>query len=292
MTHIAFLGLGAMGARMAAHLARAGHQLAVWNRTPGRADALVSLGAREAATAADAAARAQIVIAMVRDDDASRAVWLDPDVGALHAMTPGALAIECSTLTPAWTQALAAHASARGINVLEAPLAGSRPQADARALTFFLGGRAADAMRAAPLLDAMGAASFPVGGVGAGATVKLAVNAMLVAQVAMLAELKGFLERAGVDAAAAMEALNATAVASPAVKAAAASMLAGAYAPLFPIALADKDCRYALATAHTMGAALPLTSAAQAVLSQAQTAGLGGDHLSAVAKLYTKGDGS
>ena len=93
-TKVAVLGLGAMGSRMAAKLLKAGYALTVWNRTPAAADALVKAGARQAATPREAAAGSDFIIAMVRDDQASRALWLSPDTGALAGMTEGAVAIE------------------------------------------------------------------------------------------------------------------------------------------------------------------------------------------------------
>lgn len=271
---------------MAARLLQAGHDVTVWNRSPTALPPLGVLGARAAATPRAAAEGAETVIAMVRDDEASAAVWLDEECGALAGLTPSALAIECSTLSPGCVARLAAAVAATGATLLDAPVAGSRPQAEAGQLVFLVGGDAGDVDRARPTLAALGAANHHVGPVGAGAHVKLAINAMLVSQVAMLAELKGVLERSGVDAAGALDALSATSVSSPALKGAAASMLAGAYAPLFPIALAEKDTGYTLALAQTVGAATPLLAAAHGVLARAQAAGFGDDHLSGVAKLY------
>ena len=106
MSKIAFLGLGAMGSRMAARLLAAGHAVTVWNRSAERTAPLVEQGAQAAATPADAAAGAEVVIAMLRDDSASEAVWCDPETGAAVGMAEGALAIECSTLTVDWTRRL------------------------------------------------------------------------------------------------------------------------------------------------------------------------------------------
>lgn len=286
MTQVTFLGLGAMGARMSARLIEAGHDLTVWNRSIGSAERLGALGARVAESPREAAAGAEIVFSMVRDDDASAAVWLDPERGALAALPAGALAIECSTLSPGHIARLGKAFAASGCAFLEAPVAGSRPQAEAGQLVFLAGGEAAVLDRARPTLSTLGGAIHHVGPLGAGATVKLAVNAMLVAQVTALAELKGLIERAGADPAIALEALNATAVSSPALKGAAASMLAGAFTPLFPIGLAQKDCGYALALAGDLAAPTPLLAAAQSVLTRAVAAGFGEDHLSGVAKLY------
>ena len=101
MARVTFLGVGAMGSRMAINLLKAGHELTVWNRTPEVAAPLVDAGARQAFTPRDAVASAEVIIAMLRDDGASREVWLNPESGALAGMPPSAIAIESSTLTSA-----------------------------------------------------------------------------------------------------------------------------------------------------------------------------------------------
>lgn len=282
MTRIAFLGLGAMGARMAANLIAAGFALTVWNRSAGAAAPLIAAGATGAPTPRAAAQGADLVIAMVRDDAASRAVWTDPDTGALAGMGPVAVGVESSTVSLAHMAALHAEAAARGVALLDAPVAGSRPQAEARQLIFLVGGAAAALETARPALSAMGGAIHHAGPAGAGMAVKLAVNALLAVQVAALAELRGFLTCAGVDAARSLAIIAETPVASPALKGAAASMTEGAFAPLFPAALAEKDLACLLAA----GAPAPMTQAAQGVLARAVAAGYGADHLTGVARLY------
>ena len=273
---IAFLGLGAMGSRMAANLIAAGHDVTVWNRTAGNAAPLVQTGARLALSPREAATGADIIIAMLRDDEASRSVWRE----ALPAMAPRALAIECSTLTPAHVSMLAEDCAARGIPLVDAPLAGSRPQAEARQLIFMAGGTPEDVDRATPVLLAMGSAVHHAGPSGSGAAVKLAINALFGIQVAAGAEIIGSLRRSGSDAARTVEIMAATPVMSPAAKAAAAAMLAGSYAPQFPIALAEKDFGY------VEGAATPLATATRAVLQKAIAHGGAGDNITGVMRLY------
>jgi hypothetical protein len=125
MSKVAFLGLGAMGSRMAANLLKAGRTVTVWNRSPAAAEALVASGARKASSPKEAAKGADFVFAIVRDDDASQNVWLDSTNGALAGMHPGAVAIESSTLTPEWIRELSEHFSAKGISLLDAPVSGS-----------------------------------------------------------------------------------------------------------------------------------------------------------------------
>ncbi|WP_197421652.1 NAD(P)-dependent oxidoreductase [Sphingobium sp. CCH11-B1] len=132
---VAILGLGIMGAGMAHQLLKAGHDVAVWNRSPARAAPLVDAGARQADSPADAATGASVVLAMVSDNDASRAAWLGPR-GALAGMQPGAVAIDCSTLDPDWIDALAADMKAAGVHFVEAPVTDSKLQAESGTLRF------------------------------------------------------------------------------------------------------------------------------------------------------------
>jgi len=286
MTKTAMLGMGAMGSRMAQSLLAAGHEAAVWNRTGARAAALAESGGRVADTPAAAVAGCEIAISMVRDDEASRRVWLDPTDGGLAAMPAGAIAIESATVTPAWARELAAVCAARGVRFLDAPVAGSRPQAAAGKLIFLAGGDAGTLTAAEPVLSAMGGAAHHAGPAGAGAALKLAVNALFGVQVAAMAELLGMLERCGLDPERAVDILGATPLCSPAAKMAAGAMLAGQFAPLFPIELVEKDFGYAVATAAARGADVPLATATREVYQKAMHAGHDGDNITGVAQRY------
>ncbi|MEM7786339.1 MAG: NAD(P)-dependent oxidoreductase [Bacteroidota bacterium] len=195
---VSILGLGAMGARMAARLLAAGHAVNVWNRTPERAAPLVDAGARLGASPRDAASGAEVVISMVTDDAAARAVWTGPE-GAVFGLGPGAVAVESSTLTPAAVAELAEAVTEAGAVFLDAPVAGSRPQAEAGALVYLVGGDAQAVERVRPLFDVLGGAVHHVGPTGQGAAVKLAVNALFATQVAAVAELLAMLQASGVD---------------------------------------------------------------------------------------------
>lgn len=281
---VSILGLGAMGARMAARLLDAGHTVTVWNRTPERAAPLVAAGARLGASPCDAASGADIVVSMVTDDDASRAVWTGPE-GALAGLATGAVAVESSTLSPSWTTDLAASVRDAGATFLDAPVAGSRPQADAGALIYLVGGDAEAVERVRPVFEVLGGAVHHVGPVGQGAAIKLAVNALYAVQVAAVAEQLAMLRAAGVDEARAAEVLGATPVASPAAVGAMGAIVARRFDPLFPIDLVEKDLRYAVAASRAGGAEAPVTEAARAVFGRAQEAGLGGDNITGVAQL-------
>ncbi|MBA4783812.1 MAG: NAD(P)-dependent oxidoreductase [Rhizobiales bacterium] len=279
---IAFLGLGAMGSRMATRLCAAGHELTVWNRSEARA---TPEGAVRAPTPTAAAEGADLVISMVRDDAASRDVWLG-ERGALAAMSDDAIGVECSTLSLPYVKELAAAFRNADRQFLDAPLAGSRPQAEAGQLIFMVGGREQAVEAARPALEAMGGAIHYAGGNGAGATVKLMVNALFGVQVAVLAELIGLARASGIDAAKAVEILGATPVASPAAKAAAAAMLAGNFTPAFPIDLVAKDFGLIDASTPTIAVETPVSGAAGVVYRRGVSAGLGADNITGIVQLY------
>lgn len=286
MTKIAFLGLGAMGARMAANLIDDGHAVTVWNRSEGAASALVVRGARRTETPRAAAADAEIVFAMVRDDAASKAVWLDSDTGALGGMAPGSLAVDCSTVSIEHAAGLAKAMATAGHDFVDAPLAGSRPQAEARALIFFAGGSDDAVARARPVLETLGSAVHHAGASGAGAAVKLMVNTLFGAELAVMAELIGFARQAGLDPARAVEIIGATPVCAPGAKMAAGAMLAGNFAPAFPIDLVVKDFGLVDASARGVAADMPIADATGAVYRRAAAEGFAADNITGVARLY------
>jgi 3-hydroxyisobutyrate dehydrogenase len=286
MTAVAMLGAGAMGSRMALNLLKGGHPVSVWNRDARKLEPLAAAGAKVAPTPAAAAQAADIVVAMVRDDDASRSVWLAPSTGALHAMAKSAVAVEVSTLTLNWVKELAATCEARGIGFLDAPVSGSRLQADARQLVFMVGGSANSLERAEPVLKSLGSAVHHAGPAGSGAALKLAVNTLFAAQVATLAEQVGVLEAHGIDLKVAAEIIGATPVASPAAKGALQSMLSGSFAPMFPVQLVEKDLAYAEEAAAKAGFTPPIVQAARLVFQRAINAGFGADNLTGVVRLY------
>jgi 3-hydroxyisobutyrate dehydrogenase len=283
---IAVLGLGAMGSRMALRLLRAGHEVRVYNRSTGPLHDLVDAGAIAGKTPRRAAEGAEIIIAMVRDDEASRAVWCDREDGVLKGLDAGAIAIESSTLTPGWVKELAARIHTIGAAFLDAPVVGSRPQADAGQLVHLVGGDAASFDRAMGVLSTLGVAARHVGPVGAGATLKLAVNALFGIQVAALAELLALLKNSDCDPAASIDALASLPVTSPAAKAALALIQAKSDAPLFPIGLVEKDFAYALCR---QGIALPMTKAAHQCFARAKAEGLAALNITAIARLYQAG---
>ncbi len=285
MSKVGFLGLGAMGSRMATNLLKAGHTVTVWNRTPAAAEALIASGARKADSPKDAADGAEFVFATVRDDNASRSVWLDPDHGALAGMSPGAVAIESSTLTPEWVRELGEQMSAKDVALLDAPISGSRPQAEAGQLVYLIGGDGKALSAAEPLLKVLGSSIQHVGPIGTGALAKLTTNTLLGVQVVVLAELIGMLGRQGVDAKKILDVVAQTPVWSTVAGRVASSMLSGDFAPQFPIELIEKDFSYAVKTAAGEENA-PVISSIRKVFRRAITDGLGELNMTAVVKLF------
>jgi len=268
---VAVLGLGIMGAGMARQLLEKGFDVAVWNRSPERALALGDAGARVAARPAEAAEGAACVVSMLSDDDASRNAWEGAD-GALAAMAPGAIAIECSTLTLQRVRELDAATQAVGVGFLDAPVTGSRAQAESGQLRFLIGGRNETVAAARPVLEAMGIELIHLGGVGSGALLKLANNYLAGVQVASLAEALTLLTRAGTDVERAFEVLGNGAPGSPIVKLVGRRMLDQAYDPNFFVPLMAKDLGYAGAAMESCAISSGLAEAArQRFLDAART---------------------
>jgi 3-hydroxyisobutyrate dehydrogenase len=281
MMKVAFLGLGIMGAGMAARLISAGFEVAVWNRSADKAEPLRALGGHVAASPAEAARGAQIVVSMLADDSVSRQVWSGPK-GALSAMAPGAVAVESSTLTGPWVRELAGLAAARGVAFLEAPVTGSRDQAAQGTLRFLLGGEEAAIAAARPALEAMGSAMVHLGPVGSAATVKLANNFLCGLQVAGLAEALALLEASDLDVEQAFTILAEGAPGSPLVKAVGRRMLDRAYTPHFIVPLMAKDLAYAQATLGDAGITSAIAQAARQRFLDAEEAGQGQRDIAAI----------
>lgn len=279
MTSIAFLGLGAMGSRVAANLIKAGHSLRVYNRTASATDAVAALGAHVAVTPRDAVKDAEYIISMLRDDDAARAVWLDGENAAIVGVKPGALLIESSTVTPGWTKALAAAAHDAHARFIEAPVLGTRPQAEAGQLIYLIGGDTTAYDAAKILLAQAGSAFHYTGPIGTASAMKLAINAQYGVQVAIWAETLCLLEAQGIAAADAVSIINSLPTTSPAMQMAGKLMSTASYTPLFPIDLVAKDFSYARGLATASGLSLGVLGAAQALYTHAKAQGFAADNI-------------
>ena len=280
-TKVAFLGLGIMGSGMAANLLKAGFPLAVYNRTAAKAQSLVSAGARLAATPAEAVQGASVVLSMLADDAASREIWLGKD-GALAAADKGAILIESSTVSPAWIAELAGLAAQRGVQFLDAPVTGSRMQAQAGQLSFLVGGSEAALAAVTPVLRAMSKEVLHLGPVGSGAKLKLINNFLCGVQIASLAEALTWIERSGLDREKSLAFLNSAAPGSPLLGTISARMAARNYTVNFLLRLIVKDLQYAQNEAAQCGVDLTTAQTARKLFEDAVAKGYGDEDMAAV----------
>jgi 3-hydroxyisobutyrate dehydrogenase len=283
MQKVAFLGLGVMGSRMVARLLDGGMRVTAWNRRPDRAEPLRARGATIAASPRDAVWDADVVISMVADDEASRVVWLG-EGGALAGARTDAVAIECSTLSPGWVLNLAERAREAGVAFLDAPVTGSRPQAESGELLFLIGGDREAVERVRPVLRPMSRDVVHLGPVGSGARMKLVNNVTSAVQASALAEALAFIEACGLEPTAAMSVLTDGAPGSPLVKTLAPRMMLRDYDVNFQLSLMRKDVVYAIAEARRCGVELGTGAAARGLLDAAVAAGFGESDFSAIAE--------
>jgi 3-hydroxyisobutyrate dehydrogenase len=278
---VAFLGLGIMGGGMARRLLGAGFALTVFNRNRAKAEALAAAGAKVAATAREAAASADVVLCMVADDVASRAMWLGID-GALAGAPKGAIVADCSTLSVGWVHELAQAADLCGVEFVDAPVTGSKSQAAAGELNFLFGGSTAALEKIRPVLAPMSKSITHLGPTGSGALVKLINNFVCGVQAASLAEALALIEHSGLDRAKALSVMLDGAPGSPLVKTLAGRMTASNFDPNFLLKLMAKDLSYAIKEGGARGVTPTTAAAALEVFRRAIEAGHGEQDMSAV----------
>lgn len=281
MRAVTLLGLGTMGNGMANQLLAAGFPLTVWNRSSAKARALEAAGARVAETPRLAAAAADVIISMVADDAASRAVWLG-ESGALAGARAGTVLIECSTVSPGWIEELGAAARERGCALIDAPVTGSRAEAESGRLLFLAGGAPAVVEQVGDVLDAMGRGVLHLGPLGSGAFVKLVNNFVCGVQVAALAEAVTLIESSELDRDRALSVLLQGAPGSPLVKGVASRMLEPSDQVNFAVDLMAKDLTYAASVAAAHQIDLATARAALQLFHAAGERGLGRRDIAAV----------
>jgi 3-hydroxyisobutyrate dehydrogenase-like beta-hydroxyacid dehydrogenase len=272
---IGFLGLGIMGSRMAANLARSGRELAVWTHTPGKAQAWAQEhGASAFQTPAEVASRSEIVISMVVDGEQVASVLLG-EGGAIEAARPGLLCIDSSTISPPDTRRIGAALAARGASMLDAPVTGSSPRAEDGTLTIMVGGESEDFARALPLLETMGKLIVHVGALGQGEMLKLINNSLGAANAAAVAEALLLAEATGVDLDALVEVAGAGSGGSAQLQLKSAAMREHDFTPLFKTAHMLKDVRLCLEEAQAAGVPFPAAAHARDLLTAAMARGQG-----------------
>jgi len=289
---VAFLGLGIMGARMAANLEQSGFELTVWNRTRGKAERFAAdRGARVAETPAEAAKDATIVITMVVDGAQVRQVLLG-DQGAAHGAAAGTLCIDCSTIGPAVTLEIGAALAARDLSLVDAPVTGSSPKAQDGTLTFMVGSTAQEFTRIRPLLDAMGEVIVHAGPQGHGQMVKLINNAVAASNLAVLGQALIVGSRAGVDLDALVEVMGAGAGGSAMLTLKAGPMREHDYTTLFKLEHMLKDVRLCLEAGQALGVPFPSAAHARELLSAAMGRGHGDHDFAAMIEVLEDAAGS
>ena len=285
---VALLGLGTMGAGMAANLLKAGISLTVYNRSRAKAEIFAAQGARVAETPADAVKGAGVILSMLADDAASRAVWLAEN-GGLAAAAKDSVLVECSTVSPFWIAELAKAAEARNLQLLDAPVTGSRMQAAGGQLSFLVGGSEEALAIARPVLETMSKEIVHLGPVGSGVTMKLLNNFLCGVQAASLAEGITWLERSGLDRDKAIDLLKRGAPGSPLLANLSARMTSRDYTVNFYLKLMSKDLQYAGEAAAASGVELTTAANARRLFEQAAAEGYGDQDMSAVVEpLRTK----
>ena len=286
-TRIAFIGLGIMGAPMAANLVKAGFDVTGYNRSPARVEQLVAAGGRGAKDIAEAVREADVVATMVPDSPDVQAV-LAGEGGVFEHAPSDALIIDFSSIRPDVATALAAEAAERGFRMLDAPVSGGEQGAIEGVLSIMVGGAAAAFEAAGPVFGAVGKTIVHVGPSGSGQTVKAANQLMVAGQLELLAEAIIFLEAYGVDTEAALRVLGGGLAGSTVIQRKGAAMLARDFTPGFRIALHDKDMGIVTAAAREAGVVIPLGAVAAQLVSSLKAQGDGGLDHSALLKLVAQ----
>jgi 3-hydroxyisobutyrate dehydrogenase-like beta-hydroxyacid dehydrogenase len=284
---IGFIGLGVMGAPMARHLAAAGFDVTVYNRTTKRAAAWVEAnGGTFVDTPAEAARGADAVCICVGRDDDLRAVTLGAD-GAFAGLDTGALVIDHTTVSAALARELAAEAERRGAAFVDAPVSGGQAGAEQGRLAIMAGATEAAFARASAVLDTYGARVVHIGGVGAGQLTKMVNQICVAGLVQALAEGVDFAEREGLELERVLEAIGGGAAQSWQMDNRAATMAEGRFDFGFAVDWMRKDLAICLDEARRTGAQLPLTALVDQFYGQLQARGAGGEDTSSLIRLLS-----
>lgn len=283
---IGIIGLGAMGSRMAKNLVRAGYPVVVYNRSSEPVDELVELGAIRAESPADAAQQVEVLISIVSDNESSKTVWLAEETGAIHGLEGGTVAISSSTLTPEWSQELASRMKQRQVPFLEAPVVGTRPQAENGELVYLVGGAQVVVEQVHDVFDVLGAKTVHMGPVGTAMRMKLMINAMLGMQAAALGEIVASIRRNMEAPDKVLEMLKTLPVMSPIMGRLMGKIEPQNYAPNFPIELVEKDLRYFVEAFSKDRAGVSYVESTRRMYEEAIQQGYGPDDITGIVQLF------
>jgi 3-hydroxyisobutyrate dehydrogenase len=280
---VGFIGLGIMGGGMSRNLLKAGFEVRVWNRSAGRMQELVEAGAIATNSPAELAAESDIIITCVSDTPDVEAVILGEN-GVIHGAKPGSLVIDMSTISPQATKEMAAKLAENNVAMLDAPVSGGSEGAAKGTLSIMIGGDAADVERAQAVFQAMGKTITHVGPIGAGQTVKLVNQILVVGTMQSMAEALLFAQAGGADLEKTLAAVSGGAAGSWTLSNRGPQVIKRDWRPGFMIDLQTKDLRLVLDAADEFGAPLPSTSLIFQFYRTLQAQGLGAEGNHAVIK--------
>jgi 3-hydroxyisobutyrate dehydrogenase-like beta-hydroxyacid dehydrogenase len=272
---IGFIGLGAMGQVIIPRLLAAGHAVTGWNRTPGRAGPLPTMGMREAATPAAVAAASDITFSIVTDGAAVKEVALGKD-GVASGLRPGGIYVDMGTIAPDVTRFVAAELKKRGFEMLDAPLSGSPVTVQQGNASLMVGGDKATFERIEPVLRVIGPKVTYIGASGQAATMKLAVNSLLMVEVIAFGEAVALAEKGGVAREIALDAVLKSVTAAPVLGYRGPFILEGKMpkVPLADVTLQQKDMLLVLDMARKFGSPVPLAAVANEMMNACRGLGL------------------
>jgi 3-hydroxyisobutyrate dehydrogenase-like beta-hydroxyacid dehydrogenase len=272
MSTIGFIGLGAMGSRIAGRLLDSGHRVYGTNRTRSKAQPLIERGLQWRTTPREVADASDVIFSMVTDDAALDEITSGPD-GILAGLQDGKVYIDMSTVSPRVSRQVAERVNARGVQMLDAPVSGSIPQAESGTLAIFVGGNEDAFATVEPLLRELGQAVTRVGTNGQGLLLKLAVNISLAVQTLAFSEGLLLAERGGIDSRVAADAMSTSSIASPMLKARVPLLLDLPKQAWFDVALMEKDIHLARDAADELSIRLPSAAVADKMLARASELG-------------------
>jgi 3-hydroxyisobutyrate dehydrogenase-like beta-hydroxyacid dehydrogenase len=274
--HVGFAGLGIMGAGMARNLLRAGHAVGVYNRTAAKAEPLVEAGATQASSPKELAEASQVVMLCVSDTPDVEALLFGDD-GLAAGLRPGALVIDCSTVSPEATRTWAAQLAELDVDFVDAPVSGGSEGAQKGTLSIMVGGSTDAVERARPYLEAIGSTITHVGAVGAGQTCKLVNQILVVVNMLAVSEALVFAKAGGLDLEKTLAAVTGGAAGSWMLANRGPQVIADDWRPGFTIDLQQKDLRLVLEAADSLGVPALATSQVFQLYRTLQADGLGAE---------------
>lgn len=284
---IGFIGLGIMGKPMSKNLLKAGYELVVYNRSKASVQELVSLGATEAASPADVAKQAAVIITMLPNSPQVREVCLGAN-GIIEAAPAGTVVIDMSSIDPVESKAIGAELDKKGIELMDAPVSGGEPKAIDGTISVMVGGSKENFEKYYDILMAMAASAVYVGELGSGNVAKLANQVIVALNIAAVSEALTLAVKNGADPELVYQAIRGGLAGSTVLDAKAPMMMAHDFKPGFRIELHIKDLNNALNAAHATSTALPLTSQVMEMMQALKNDGCSTQDHSALVRYYEK----